>query len=92
VQDIPRRASDPTWKLLSQIEQQLPQFNDRPVRILWGMHDWCFRPECLRRFQQLLPTAKVTELADVGHYVMEEAAEEVNAELRSLLTQTRENT
>ncbi len=82
VQDIPRRPTDPTWQLLASIEQRLPQLNDRPVSLLWGMRDWCFRPECLHRFQALLPNAKTHELADVGHYVMEEAADEVLAVLR----------
>jgi len=82
VQDIPRRPSDPTWQLLQWIEQQLPRLNDRQISLLWGMHDWCFRPECLHRFQTLLPNAKTQELADVGHYVMEEAADEVLAVLR----------
>ena len=49
------------------------------------MKDWCFRPECLRRLSELFPHAKITRLEDVGHYVMEEAADEVIEELRGLL-------
>ncbi len=89
VHDIPRHASDPTWKLLAEIEQQLHRFQELPVHLVWGMRDWCFRPECLRRFQALLPDAKTSELADVGHYVMEEAAAEVIAELKQVLAATR---
>ncbi len=85
VQDIPRSPADPTWQLLSKIEQQLSRYGDRPIKLIWGMHDWCFRPECLHRFQQLLPHAETQELSDVGHYVMEEAADEVLAALRSQL-------
>ncbi len=85
VQDIPRSPSDPTWQLLYNIEQQLPSLGDRPVKLIWGMHDWCFRPECLHRFQKLLPQAQTQELSDVGHYVMEEAADEVLAAIRSQL-------
>ncbi len=83
VQDIPRTPRDPTWQLLADIEQQLSSYSTRPVKLLWGMHDWCFRPECLQRFQRLLPHAQTQELSDVGHYVMEEAADEVLAALRS---------
>lgn len=85
VQDIPRTPSDATWQLLANIEKQLPRYADRPVRLVWGMHDWCFRPECLHRFQQLLPHAETEELSDVGHYVMEEAADEVLTAIRSQL-------
>jgi haloalkane dehalogenase len=41
------------------------------------MQDWCFRPECLRRFQQSFPAAEVYELADVSHYVVEDAHERI---------------
>ena len=85
VQDIPRTPRDPTWQLLADIEQQLSSYSTRPVKLLWGMHDWCFRPECLHRLQRLLPHAQTQELSDVGHYVMEEAADEVLAALRSQL-------
>lgn len=81
VQDIPRRKSQATWQQLVSIEQSLGVFGDCPTRIVWGMKDWCFRPECLRRLSELFPQAKVRRLEDVGHYVMEEAAEEVIEEL-----------
>ncbi len=77
VKDIPRRETDATWKLLAEIESALPKLSDRPIKIVWGMRDWCFRPECLDRFCSLFPNADVRRLADVGHYVMEEAPEEV---------------
>ena len=81
VQDIPRRKSQATWQKLVSIEQSLGVFGDCPTRIVWGMKDWCFRPECLKRLSELFPQAKVRRLDDVGHYVMEEAAHEVIQEL-----------
>ncbi|MFN5916031.1 MAG: alpha/beta fold hydrolase, partial [Planctomycetota bacterium] len=56
-----------------------------PIHLVWGMKDWCFRPECLRRFETLWPLAHSHELVDVGHYVMEEAPEEVAKVLGQLL-------
>ncbi len=85
VRDIPRRKSQETWQVLKGIEQSLGLFAEHPARIVWGMKDWCFRPECLERFKVLLPQAKVQQLDDVGHYVMEEAAAEVIDNLRSVL-------
>lgn len=87
VQDIPTRKSDNTWQILCRIEEGLAIFQNRPVRIIWGMKDWCFRPECLERLEKLLPQAKVRRLEDVGHYVMEEAAAEVIEELRSCMAE-----
>ncbi len=87
VQDIPRRSNQPTWQLLQSIEQSMAQLADRPARIVWGMRDWCFRPECMTRIAQLLPGAKLRRLEDVGHYVMEEAPHEVIDEIRSCLSE-----
>jgi haloalkane dehalogenase len=87
VQDIPRRKTQATWRQLANIEQSLKLFANRPVRLVWGMRDWCFRPECLERFEQHFPQAKTLRLADVGHYVMEEAADEVIGELKSCLAE-----
>jgi haloalkane dehalogenase len=86
VQSIPTRKSDLVWQLLAKIEDGLSNLRTRPTRIVWGMKDWCFRPECLERLEKLLPQAKVRRLNDVGHYVMEEAATEVIEELRALLS------
>ena len=87
VQDIPRRKSQSTWQLLSKIEQGLGLFANRPIRIVWGMKDWCFRPECLERFEQVFPQAVTKRLDDVGHYVMEEAPEEVISSVRDCLAE-----
>ena len=87
VQDIPTRKSKATWQQLQEIEQGLNLFRDRPTRIVWGMKDWCFRVECLERLEQLFPNAKALRLDDVGHYVMEEAADEVIAQIRNCLAE-----
>lgn len=85
VQDIPRRKSHPTWQLLSRIEHDIDLLNRCPTRIVWGMKDWCFRPECLERIETMLPRAQVTRLDDVGHYVMEEAPDDVIRVVRNCL-------
>lgn len=77
VQDIPLRPAQPTWELLALIESRLPLLNKLPTEIVWGMRDWCFRPECMERIRKVFVDAKVTLLEDVGHYVMEEAGQEV---------------
>jgi len=87
VQDIPRRKSDATWQVLSRIEEGCSIFSDRPVRIVWGVQDWCFRVECLERLKLMFPQAIVRRLEDVGHYVMEEAASEVIDVLRECLAE-----
>ncbi|MEM8734231.1 MAG: alpha/beta fold hydrolase [Planctomycetota bacterium] len=85
VQDIPTRKTQATWQLLENIEQGLGVFQDRTVRLVWGMKDWCFRPECLTRLEGLFPQAQSQRLEDVGHYVMEEAADEVVETVNEIL-------
>lgn len=86
VKDIPMNASHPTYAVLEQLEADLPKLADLPARLVWGMRDWCFRPECLRRLQQALPRAKTVELDEVGHYVMEQAPAQVIEGVRGVQT------
>jgi haloalkane dehalogenase len=68
------RRDSATW--LETIEGQLPSLADRSALLIWGMRDWCFRPDCLDRFIEAWPQAEVHRLADVGHWVVEDAPEE----------------
>ncbi|HTN77025.1 MAG TPA: alpha/beta fold hydrolase, partial [Pirellulaceae bacterium] len=69
VHDIPFTERHPTWKTLEDIEAGLQKFVDKPVQLIWGMRDWCFRPECLERLLAHWPQAEVHRLDDCGHYV-----------------------
>ena len=73
VADIPMSRHHPTWQTLAEIEDGLPSLACRPIEIIWGMRDWCFRPACLDRFLAHFPEARVHRLDDAGHYVIEDA-------------------
>ena len=73
VADIPPSPKHPTWATLSAIETGLPELASYPVCLIWGMQDWCFRPECLERFIEKWPQAEDHRLQDVGHWVVEDA-------------------
>ena len=64
-------------QVLVEIEHGLATLANRPVALVWGMRDWCFTPWFLERFIEFFPRAEIHRLADVGHYVMEEAPERV---------------
>jgi haloalkane dehalogenase len=74
-----------TWDVLAQIEHELPALAGLPSCLIWGMRDWCFRPDCLERFVEAWPRAEVHRLADVGHWVVEDAPEESLAIVESFL-------
>ena len=76
VRDIPMSNSHPTYAVLQQLESDLPKLAGLPSLLIWGMQDWCFRPECLRRFQSVWPAAETVAIDDAGHYVLEDAPEE----------------
>jgi haloalkane dehalogenase len=88
IQDIPRGSHHPTWQTLAQIEAKLPTLANRPSLLIWGMRDWCFRPDCMERFKRAWPRAEVHPLADVGHWVVEDAADEVLPLVERFLTTT----
>jgi haloalkane dehalogenase len=85
VKDIPLSPRHPTWQTLEQIEAGLSALADRRMQLIWGMKDWCFRPECLDRFVGHWPQAEVHRLEDCGHYVVEDAHERIVPLLSSFL-------
>jgi haloalkane dehalogenase len=88
VKDIPSGPRHPTWQTLAEIERRLPTLADRPALLVWGMRDWCFRPDCLERFEQVWPQAEVHRLADVGHWVLEDAPEDAVPIVEQFLSAT----
>jgi haloalkane dehalogenase len=87
VRDIPMQPSHPTWATLNAVEQGLAQFRDRPVLIQWGGRDFCFNDFFLQRWREILPQADAHRIADAGHYVLEDAREEVVPRITAFLQQ-----
>jgi cis-3-alkyl-4-acyloxetan-2-one decarboxylase len=86
VQDIPLSPRHPSYSTVTTIENGLGQFRKHPVCLIWGMQDWCFTPEFLDRFVEFFPQAEVHRLPDAGHYVIEDAHEQVVPILDDFLT------
>ena len=85
VQDIPMTPLHPTWKLMQEIEAALPQFKSRKMLICWGMKDWCFDTSFLKTWREKFPEAEVSEYADAGHYVLEDAWEQIAPKIAAFL-------
>ena len=86
VQDIPLSPKHPSYETLLKIEESLPRFREYRVCLIWGMLDWCFSPEFLKRFLQFFPEAEVHRLERAHHLVVSDAPGEVAAALESFLT------
>jgi haloalkane dehalogenase len=88
VKDIPFSKSHHVYHELAQIEKNLTHLANKPIQLIWGMQDWCFSPKCLSKFQELFPAANVLRIADAGHYVLEDAKEDVLAAVSTFLDTT----
>jgi haloalkane dehalogenase len=77
VRDIPTSPRDPSYATLADIERNLPRLADKRFQLIWGMRDWCFTPAFLNRFVAIFPHAEVHRLEDAGHWVVEDAHEQI---------------
>ena len=77
VQDIPLRPEDRSYALVSEVQAQLPKFQNTPTLILWGERDFVFDRHFLAAWQTYLPSAEVHRFPQAGHLVLEDAGEEI---------------
>ncbi|MFB1014213.1 MAG: alpha/beta fold hydrolase [Alteromonadaceae bacterium] len=77
IQDIPLKPHDRNYQLVSDIEKCLPHFTKLPMMICWGLKDFVFDQHFLAVWQEKFPQAQVHTFEDCGHYILEDASEEV---------------
>ena len=77
VQDIPLREADPAYQLISETAAGLQRLADKPMLIGWGMKDFVFDHHFLEEWERRFPQASVHRFEDCGHYVLEDATEEL---------------
>lgn len=85
VQDIPLAPRDPGFDIVSEVGEALPKFDSHPVLICWGMRDFVFDRHFLEVWERKLPSADVHRFEDCGHYVLEDAGEEIEALVREFM-------
>jgi acyl-CoA synthetase (AMP-forming)/AMP-acid ligase II/pimeloyl-ACP methyl ester carboxylesterase len=85
VQDIPLKPGDRSYALVHEVQEGLPRFQDVPVLICWGDRDFVFDHHFLAEWQRRLPLAEVHRFVDAGHYVLEDAGDEIIPLIRSFL-------
>ncbi len=77
VRDIPLTRRHRTHAELKALETQLRVGLTKPTQVIWGMRDWCFDSACLDKFREILPHAYIHRIADAGHWVVEDATDEI---------------
>jgi len=77
VQDIPLRPGDPSYNLVTQVQDGLAKLRGVPMLICWGDRDFVFDQHFLAEWTKRFPEADLHRFADAGHYVLEDAGEEI---------------
>ena len=77
IQDIPLFPNDKNYQLVSDIDKSLQHFQKVPTVICWGLKDFVFDKHFLDVWKEKMPHASVNEFADCGHYILEDASEQV---------------
>lgn len=77
VQDIPLHPGDRGYDLVSEVQAGLQRFAAVPMLVCWGMKDFVFDRHFLEEWERRFPKAEVHRFADAGHYILEDAVEEV---------------
>ncbi|MGC7102114.1 alpha/beta fold hydrolase [Amycolatopsis lurida] len=67
---------------LREVEQRLPSVSDRRTLILWPSDDYAFGENELKRWESIFPGHKTVRLEGAGHYIQEDAPDEIIAAIR----------
>lgn len=87
VRDIPLHPAHRSYAVLLAVEQSLAQFRHAPLLLIWGMRDWCFTPSFYDEFRRRFPDAECQPISDAGHYVFEDAHEQIIPRIRQFLAE-----
>ena len=85
VQDIPLRPGDRGYDIVTEVGNSIEQFRKVPALICWGLLDFVFDKHFLDEWTRRLPEAEVHRFEDAGHYILEDAGEEIVSILRGFL-------
>ncbi len=77
VKDIPLAPGDKAYGIVSDTADQLDILSEKPMLICWGMKDFVFDIHFLREWEKRFPNAEIHRFEDAGHYVLEDAKEDV---------------
>jgi pimeloyl-ACP methyl ester carboxylesterase len=86
VEDIPLKPDDRGYDEISGINHSDPVLQSIPKLICWGMQDFVFDETFLRVWQTLYPDAEVHPFENAGHYILEDAGDDIVTLVRKFLS------
>jgi haloalkane dehalogenase len=91
IQDIPLKKEDTSFEYVSDLQSHLPLLSRLPVLIAWGMKDDVFDIHFLNKWLEYLPQAEVHRFENCGHYILEDAQQEVGKLIVDFLSKSYVN-
>ena len=88
VQDIPLRPEDSGYDLITAASDSFATHRGKPALICWGLQDFVFDHQFLREWCERWPDAEVHRFEDCGHYILEDAGEQIRPLVREFLART----
>lgn len=70
---------------LQQLWEKRKRLTSKPTLIVWGMKDFAFRRQELKRWTEVFPEAEVKRLDGSGHFVQEEAPDALYAAVNTFM-------
>jgi len=67
---------------LSKVENGMAGISEHPALIVWGAQDFAFRETERQRFETIFPNHSTTLLPDAGHFLQEDAPDEIASAIR----------
>ncbi|MBL6692088.1 MAG: alpha/beta fold hydrolase [Pseudomonadales bacterium] len=68
---------------LQSVHDGLSELSDRPALIVWGIEDFAFQEPERTRFEALFPDHRTVLLENAGHFIQEDAPQEIASAIRS---------
>jgi haloalkane dehalogenase len=87
VLDIPLSPADPSFQLVMETARGLSNFAKTPTLIGWGQRDFVFDDDFLHEWKRRMPHAEIHAYPDAGHYVLEDAGDELIPRIAHFLNQ-----
>ncbi len=85
VKTIPLSPQDAGYDIVEWTEASLSDLSSRPTLICWGEQDFVFDAVFREEWERRFPDAEVHRFENAGHYVLEDAGEEIAPLVRDFL-------
>jgi haloalkane dehalogenase len=76
---------DPSYHLVREVDRNLRKLKHIPMLICWGMKDFVFDKAYLTEWKRRFPDARVHAYENAGHYVLEDAPNEIIADIKEFM-------